>query len=37
MFTTIMISCLFADLVIRKGAAAFAWMKGEVKDVEKKL
>jgi hypothetical protein len=33
----VMVSCLFADLAVRKGAAVFTWLKGEVKTVEKKL
>lgn len=40
MFTTlsfVMVSCLFADLVFKKGAAVVAWLKSEEATVAKKL
>lgn len=32
--TFVMISCLFADLTLKKGAAVVAYFKGEAKQVE---
>lgn len=33
----IMVACLFADLVVVRGAAVFAWIKGAVSTVGSKL
>jgi hypothetical protein len=40
MFATlefVMVACLFADLAVTRGAQVFAWLKGEVSAVEKKV
>lgn len=37
LLSTVALGLCVADLVMRRGSQALAWLKGEVKDVEKKL
>jgi hypothetical protein len=37
MLSFVMLSCLFVDLAVRKGAQVVTFLKGEVSSVEKKF